>query len=82
MLVQTRARLDCGCCCFVGIRLDTNEVASATGACSVAHEQLVTHFNPLLRESPAEPDARPLVEVCDELLGQAKQYVAGGADAL
>lgn len=61
LLVSERARLECGCVCFVGRRVDTREVATAAAACWPAHDSLIQHFNLLLKESLVEPQARPLV---------------------
>lgn len=71
--VQARAFLPCGCSMVVGHRLDTLEVATGAIACSCEHHHLVNHATLLLRSSLVEPADRSLVEVCDELLGQAAQ---------
>lgn len=74
ILTDRRAKLACGCGCYVGIRLDTFEAATAAVACGPAHQPLMEHFTLLLRESLVEPIARPMVDVADELLLQAARH--------
>lgn len=76
MGVKERAVLGCGCCVWVGMRLDKMEAATCAGACGRAHDQLIAHFNLLLAESTVEPTDEELVVVCERLLNQAAQYHA------
>lgn len=80
MLVKERASLGCGCGCLVGLLLARQppEPFASAYACSPDHETLAAHFALLLRESTVEPQARPLIEVVDELLGEAERHHGGG----
>lgn len=72
VLSNERAVLDCGCACYVGIRLRTQEPATVNMRCSDDHAVLMTRLLLLLRESTVEPQVgRALVEVADELLEAA-----------
>lgn len=72
ILTKERAVLDCGCNVVVGLRMDNHEVASSSCACEAKHDALVSDFNERLRASLADPQARPLVDVCAELLDEAE----------
>lgn len=73
VLSQERAVLDCGCACYVGIRLRTQEPATVNRRCSDEHELMMTRLLLLLRESTVEPQDRPLIEVVDNLLEAAEK---------
>lgn len=75
LVVNERAALPCGCSCWIGIRIDTCEPATAVIACDPdLHLTLMQHFNLLLRESLVEPTSRPLVDIAVELLAEAVLY--------
>lgn len=68
LLGRYRAMLGCGCGCYVGLRVDNHETATATVACSVAHEPMMQRFDANLIASLAEPQDRLLIDVVAELL--------------
>lgn len=68
MLLNQAAVAPCGCSVYVGLRVDTKEAVSLAGCCAPGHEALIATFNEALIESLADPEDRPLVEVCDEIL--------------
>lgn len=72
MVVNSAAKLGCGCGVYVGLRVDNRELATAAGACSADHAALVNDFNVRLLDSLDDPQARPLVDVCVELLSEAE----------
>jgi hypothetical protein len=72
-----RALLDCGCHVWVGARMDNQELATAAISCSPDHNQLMTHFNLLLKESLVEPQDELLVIVCERLLDEAERHYLG-----
>jgi hypothetical protein len=76
--VVERAYLECGCSVFVGKRLDNMETATMAASCSKEHDPLINHFQLLMRESLVDPQDKPLVEVCDDLLDQANRYAVIG----
>lgn len=69
------AMLPCKCGVGVGVLIGTDgEPATGAWSCAPEHDQLIAHFNLLLKESLVEPQKRPLVDVVDELLGQAARF--------
>lgn len=68
ILAKERAVVPCGCFVAVGLRLDTQEIATTARPCGLEHEREMALFNSALTESLDEPTGQPLVEVCDEIL--------------
>jgi len=73
LLTKSRATLACGCCCYVGTRLDNYEAATVVIPCSERHHPLARRFNALLVNSLEHPTDRPLVEVVAVLLSASAQ---------
>lgn len=71
LMVSERARLECGCSIYVGLRVDNWEVATGAVACTDEHAPLVNRANVLLFDSLEHPTDRPLVDVCEEFLIEA-----------
>jgi hypothetical protein len=72
---------ECGCRVLIGYRMDNEEPAAGCQSCDAyGHDWAMGNFNESLRISlVADPQERPLSEVCVELLDQA---LAGlGAEA-
>lgn len=76
LMVDERVSLDCDCTVFIGMRCDRFPVEPTTLAspCASEHLHIVEHFSLLLRESLVAPQNRPLVDVVEDLLGQAEKY--------
>lgn len=63
-----RAIVGCGCAAYVGVRLDNGEPFLGALACRPEHEGKVGQFLAAYHESLDRPQARPAVEVADEIL--------------
>lgn len=75
ILVQSTARLECGCACHVGLRVDNREPATGAIACSDAHDVLMDFFSNLVEESTIEPHpTKSMVDVAAELLSKAEGF--------
>lgn len=68
LVSKERATLPCGCAVYVGLRVDTKEVATAAIPCKSDHRVLMEQFNSDLAKSLENPTDRLLVEVVNELL--------------
>lgn len=79
IMVHESTVLPCGCVVHIGFRLDNGEGASAAIECEAAHWQLMEHFNLLLKESLVAPTRRPLIDVVEDLLGEAERHWEGRA---
>lgn len=69
---------ECRCRVFIGYRMDNDEPAAGCSACGTyGHDYAMGNFNESLRISlVADPQERPLSEVCVELLDQALAGIA------
>jgi hypothetical protein len=77
-MVNGRVYLDCGCCAWIGVRVDNHEAATAIGSCSPEHRYVVEHFHMLLLESLAEPTGEDLIVVADRLLESTARFYGLG----
>lgn len=73
MLSKERAYLECGCSIYIGLAIDGGpsppEPTVITAPCSEEHVKKMADFNDAFIGSlEASPQARPAVEVADELL--------------
>lgn len=77
MLSKERARIDCGCCVYITMRVDNREAGSNTSSCSPEHRPMLEEFNDRWKKSIEEaPQPRPAVEVAEEMLMEvAASYV-------
>ena len=76
IITKERALAVCGCCVFVGIRLDNHEVAVVSAACVQEHMPMMTHFQMLMQLSTADPQDRLAVEVAADLLQKTVDFYA------
>ncbi len=68
-----RVYLVCGCCCWVGFRIDTLEPATASTNCSPKHREMMESFLDLFRKSLDDPQPCPAVEIALELLEKCEE---------
>lgn len=72
LLVNQRARLECGCSVWIGLRIDKHESVTLAVPCRDGHRWLMGRFNDLFRWSLEDGGTdRPLIDVVDELLTEA-----------
>ena len=72
VLAMSRSVLDCGCCVWEGVRLDTEETCTMAEPCCPEHLPLVRRFNDLMAWSVADGGTeRDLLDVVDEILADA-----------
>lgn len=72
LAVAEAVEADCGCVVYIGLRLDNGEPATGACSCGPGHRYEMANFNESLRISlVADPQARPMAEVCAELLEDA-----------
>lgn len=82
VLGKERAVIDCGCCCWVGIRTDNTEAASVAFACSTEHLPQMELFQQKIKDTLSlieegyDDGGRELVVVAEELLREAHAEVS------
>jgi hypothetical protein len=80
LLCRRRVTLpSCRCAVWIGIRADNQEAATAAVSCSDLHVGLMTTFNESMVKSLENPTNRDLVDVVQELLGEARAQVSSHA---
>lgn len=77
LAVSVRAVAPCGCCCFMGRRIDNGEVATGASACSPEHHPVIDDFQEKFRASLDNPTDRLLIDVIAEILESS--WVAYGS---
>lgn len=73
LLLKERVALDCGCCFWIGKRLDNGELATGAESCTDAHKSLMDEAHQQFSATLPSTSERPLADVLSELLDQAEE---------